>query len=347
MGQKRDLAGRHSQEHFGVGVQEHIQLGRRAAGLEMIVQSPGQQLGIGPEEELLQIQEIEFQEGFLKLLEIGLENRLVPGKGLPEDGLNPVRADRHAERPGSEPHEAVESVGVQGNGRQTAAQPEVIEHAGQGAARGISAEIMESVVDLKAPAVVVAEERGGSFGLLDHGHAPPAKGQKDGGRQAAETGPYHDHVFHVSAFKPGPEPPHGGGPRPRCASRVDPAVDGEDLAGDVAGLLGAEETDQGGHFLGPAQAPERDARQDPVHGQAGDHLGLDEAGGHGVDQDAAPGDLLGQGFGRPDEARLGRRVVDLSGHAAQPRYRGDGYDPPLAAVDHGLDDGPGDVEESA
>src|SRR5699024_5102101 len=88
-------------------------------------------------------------------------------------------------------------------------------------------------------------------------------------------------------------------------SNHQPAVHPKHLPCDVAGLLPCQEQQGPGHFLGIAQ---------PAHGgllgQGGlvsggkgrHHVGVDDAGGHTVDGDAAGAFLPGQGLGQADEA---------------------------------------------
>ena len=50
-------------------------------------------------------------------------------------------------------------------------------------------------------------------------------------------------------------------------------------------------------------------------------------GGHHVDRDAARGDFLGEGTREAHQARLGRRVVGLAGHAHE------GYIDPMKMIE--------------
>ena len=58
-------------------------------------------------------------------------------------------------------------------------------------------------------------------------------------------------------------------------------------------------------------------------GQGGGHVGLDETGRHGIDADAARGDLLRQRFGQPDDAGFAGGVVGLTAVASQTDHAGD------------------------
>ena len=81
------------------------------------------------------------------------------------------------------------------------------------------------------------------------------------------------------------------------------AVDRDERAGDVAGGIGAEEADDGGHLLGGAEAPERHGRLHdaaPLGGHAVGHGGHDRPRRDDVAGDAARGQLPGDG---PGEAR--------------------------------------------
>src|SRR5690606_40458974 len=104
------------------------------------------------------------------------------------------------------------------------------------------------------------------------------------------------------------------GPESSSATYLDgePSVDHHDLSRYVRGFLGGEEAGQGGDFLGPAEAAEchgLEAGRLDIVAQGVGHVGLDEAGGDHVDGDAPGTDLLGDGLGAPDEARLGGGVV--------------------------------------
>src|SRR5205085_12076128 len=95
----------------------------------------------------------------------------------------------------------------------------------------------------------------------------------------------------------------------RSAASVDvgAAVDVVGGAGDVAGLLAAQEGDQVGDIVHVAVATHRDTGEElrlalALEGAAGD-VGVDQAGGNGIDRQAVRADLAGQG---PREAELSR-----------------------------------------
>src|SRR5215217_6115877 len=128
------------------------------------------------------------------------------------------------------------------------------------------------------------------------------------------------------------------------------SVHGPDLAGDVGGLVLAEEVHDAGDLLRLAKAGQRDLALDHVedllrHG--GDHIGVDVARGDGVDRQPGaalePARLL-QGVSRlagerhreAEHAGLRRRVVRLADVALLADDRGDVHDPAAAAVDHVL-----------
>src|ERR1019366_4394358 len=82
---------------------------------------------------------------------------------------------------------------------------------------------------------------------------------------------------------------------PRPVLHVHAAVDGEDVAGDVGGLLGDQELYGVGDVLGLAGAGEGNLGE--VLGlhlfrQNARHVGFDVAGGDGVDGDVAAAHLL-------------------------------------------------------
>ena len=97
--------------------------------------------------------------------------------------------------------------------------------------------------------------------------------------------------------------------------------DGQRLAGDVGAFLAGQEQYGVGHVRRGADAADGDLLL--VVGQhlrleAGQHRRADHARRHGVDRDAAPGQLLGHHLRQRDHARLGRRVVGLAVEADQP-----------------------------
>src|ERR1019366_2277709 len=116
------------------------------------------------------------------------------------------------------------------------------------------------------------------------------------------------------------------------------AVDGEHVPGDVGGLFAGQELHGAGDVLGLADAAERNLGEVlGLHfiGQDPRHVGLDVAGGDGVDGDAAAADLLGEGLGHGDHAALGGGVVGLPGGSRLSHHGGDIDDPSPAAAHHG------------
>src|SRR6185312_15930275 len=102
--------------------------------------------------------------------------------------------------------------------------------------------------------------------------------------------------------------PRSGRLEGRKSVHVLAAVDRERRAGDELGILGAEEGDAAGDLLGAAEAADGDAGLDllqHVGRHGGDHVGVDVAGGQGVDGDAVAGAFLGQGLGEAVDAALG------------------------------------------
>src|SRR6185312_4197578 len=126
-----------------------------------------------------------------------------------------------------------------------------------------------------------------------------------------------------------------------------PAVDRERRARDEAALVGHQEQHPAGDLLGLAEAADGDAGDDLLQhflGHGAHHLGVDIAGGDGVDGDALAGALLGQGLGEAVDARLGGGVVHL---AVLPGLAVDGADvddAAEAALAHAVDDAAGHVE---
>src|SRR3954452_24207294 len=93
--------------------------------------------------------------------------------------------------------------------------------------------------------------------------------------------------------------------------RAQGAVDREGRAVDVRRLVGGEEGHGGGDLLGPPDAAGGDrARQAAV--ELGRHVGLDDAGGHGVARDAALGHLARDRAREAEQPRLGGDVVRLA-----------------------------------
>src|SRR6266851_4111696 len=150
----------------------------------------------------------------------------------------------------------------------------------------------------------------------------------------------------------------------RCSMTVSPshvqaAVDGPDLPGDVGGRVGRQKADHPGDLLGRAEPADRDLGPDPVQHlvrDGGHHVGGDVARGDRVDgqPDPVPGrtlrpaeledNLASQGLGQPEQAGLGRGVVDLADVAGLADDRGHVDDPAGAVLDHVLDRGLGHEE---
>src|SRR5690554_6170038 len=90
------------------------------------------------------------------------------------------------------------------------------------------------------------------------------------------------------------------------------AVDGDVLAGDETGIVAGQEGHHARHFLGLAQAAQRDGgdhRLHPLIGDAGHHWRVGRAGHYGVDADLLRRQLAGQAAGQAHHAGLGSDVV--------------------------------------
>src|ERR1051326_9588451 len=100
------------------------------------------------------------------------------------------------------------------------------------------------------------------------------------------------------------------------------AVDGDVGAGDERRFLGAQVDDQARDLVGPAQAADRDLRQDfrvqDFLRDRGHHLRADVARGYGVYRDALARDFQRERLGEAVDAGLGRRVVGLPEGALLP-----------------------------
>ena len=81
-------------------------------------------------------------------------------------------------------------------------------------------------------------------------------------------------------------------------------------------------------------------------GTACDHLGGDVAGRDGVDGDALAGGLLREAHGQAEQAGLGGGVVGLADVAGLADDRADVDDAARSAVEHVLQDRPGQVERA-
>ena len=106
------------------------------------------------------------------------------------------------------------------------------------------------------------------------------------------------------------------------------AIDHDDLAGDVAGFIGGEESGGVGDIFRLAEVGQGDAGEQGFASFLGDgigHVGGDEAGGDGVDRYLAAGDFLSHGLGEADDTGLGGRVVTLA-HVAGEAHDGGNVD---------------------
>src|SRR5512144_3172364 len=131
--------------------------------------------------------------------------------------------------------------------------------------------------------------------------------------------------------------PHIACPRPPASGQVGPAVDVDQLTGDLARVLGGEEDRDPRDLLGPGHAPERNlarAGRDLLLGVAVARLrGVGEPGRDGVDPDAVRRQGERHRAREADHPRLARRVVHAPRVAAD-RRGGDVDDGPGAARGH-------------
>jgi hypothetical protein len=96
---------------------------------------------------------------------------------------------------------------------------------------------------------------------------------------------------------------------------VKAAVDMNDLTGEVTGEVAAEEQDHVGDFFDGAEASHGDLSRelaDDVLGHVAGHVGIDEAGGDGVDADLLTGKLAGGDLGEGHEAGFAGGVIGLA-----------------------------------
>src|SRR6478735_5200148 len=129
-----------------------------------------------------------------------------------------------------------------------------------------------------------------------------------------------------------------GAPRASVA-HAQPAVHGQDGAGDVAGLRRGEVGDGSGDLVGLGHPPERHGGDElglTLLAERSDHVGRHRPGSDDVDRDAAGAELTSERASEADQARLGGRIVGLTGRSEQPDDRRDEDDPPLAGAQHPL-----------
>src|SRR5690606_24439240 len=130
----------------------------------------------------------------------------------------------------------------------------------------------------------------------------------------------------------------------RCSSvrsvpHAEAAVDRDDGAADVGGVVGRDELDGCRDLLRLREATRGDGGAVLLLrglGQRLRHRGVDVAGRDDVARDATPAELTGDRAGHADQRRLRRGVVDLAGRAVQPDDRGDEHDATVAAAHHVL-----------
>src|SRR5580658_10931568 len=135
---------------------------------------------------------------------------------------------------------------------------------------------------------------------------------------------------------------------PGRSAHVQAAVQREVRPGGEGRLLAHQPGDDGSDLGRLAEALHRDGGDDfleTVGLDGAHHVGADVAGGHGVDGDAARGDLLRERHGEAVDAGFGGRVVGLAELAALAVHRGDVHDAAPAALDHAVDHLLGDVEQ--
>lgn len=92
----------------------------------------------------------------------------------------------------------------------------------------------------------------------------------------------------------------------RVVSHRHPAIDGDDLAGDIAGGWRSQVEDQAGNFLAVAKRTEGDPAEDFVLnglGETGRHIGINKTGGYRVTGHIAAGEFTRDGFGEAKKTR--------------------------------------------
>src|SRR4051812_11357253 len=121
---------------------------------------------------------------------------------------------------------------------------------------------------------------------------------------------------------------------------VHAAIDRDVGAGDIARLLGGEESHHCGDLLRPGEAPHGNLRHDLVTDLLADrhhHFGFDVARRHGVHRDALLHNFLRQRLGEAGHPGLGRGVVGLAELPLDRVDRGDVDDAAPAALAHAVD----------
>jgi len=87
------------------------------------------------------------------------------------------------------------------------------------------------------------------------------------------------------------------------------------MSRNIRCLVGRQEPDGRGDVLRGAEALQRNLLRpllvSPFRHPLG-HVGVHQPGGHCVDRNLARRNLKGQCLGEPNQARLGRRIVDLT-----------------------------------
>src|SRR6185436_11959962 len=118
------------------------------------------------------------------------------------------------------------------------------------------------------------------------------------------------------------------------------AVDRDVGASHECRFLGAQVDDQSGDFIGLAEAPERNLRQDlrveDFLGYRGNHLGADVTRRDGVHGDALARDLERERLGKAVDPGLGGGIVGLAESTLLPVHRRDVDHPAPAALDHAV-----------
>src|SRR5450830_55733 len=130
--------------------------------------------------------------------------------------------------------------------------------------------------------------------------------------------------------------PRAERPPERLVAHAQAAVDRDDGAGDVRRLIAGDPANDVG-YLGGFREPARGDLGQVVLLRGlrkfGGHVRIDEARRHHVRRDAAAAQFPGQRAGDPDEARLGRGVVDLAGCAVEAGDGGDQHHSALPRAD--------------